>query len=110
MHRWTLFIGAIMLVLVLWTGGATHAAVAFDCSPATSEVVAHMAGDQDQIPSRANQDFAHHHSGCNGHFEVASTGTVRPDFRSSGNVLPLASNEAGKPGHNPEAQLRPPRA
>ena len=110
MHRWTSLLGAMMLVLMLWTGGATHAAAAFDCIPVTAEAPGHFDGDQDQVPSSQDQGVPHHHTGCSGHNEVAPSGTPRFDFASNGNVLPFCRSEAGRPGHNPEAQLRPPMA
>ena len=110
MHRWTSFFGAMMLVLMMWTGGATHAAAAFDCIPVQAETSGHFEGDQDQAPSSPDHGVPHHHAGCSGHFEVASSGTVQARVSSSVNVLPVCWSETRKPGHNPEAQLRPPMA
>lgn len=110
MHRWTSLVGAIMLVLMLWTGGATHAAAAFDCIPVTTEAAGHFDGDQDQAPSSPDQDVPHHHAGCSGHYEVAPSGAARLDFAWNGDVLSFSWSEGEPPGHDPEAHLRPPMA
>lgn len=110
MHRWTSLLGAVLLVLMLWTGGASHAAERFDCIPATAEAASHFDGDQDQVPSSPDQGVAHHHSGCNGHHMAAPAvaSSISPAlFRQA---TPVACREAGAPGRGPDAELRPPIA
>jgi hypothetical protein len=110
MQRWTSLIGALLLVLMSWTGGAAHAAERFDCIPATAQAGDHFDGDQDQAPSIPDQGVAHHHSGCNGHHVTAPANLPSIEFRHADRLPPLAWREAGVPGRGPDAQLRPPIA
>ena len=110
MHRWTSFLGALMLVLMLWTGGVAHAAERFDCIPVSAESADHFDGDQDQVPSSPDQGVAHHHSGCNGHHIAAPAGVASIELGAAGKSIRLAWREAGVPGHGPENHLRPPIA
>lgn len=110
MHRLTSIVGALMLVLMLWTGGAAHAAERFNCIPVTAETSGHFDGDQDQVPSSPDQDVAHHHASCNGHQLAAPTNLATIDISLSGKAVPLEWREAGVPDHGPDADLRPPIA
>lgn len=110
MYRWVSLLGAVMLILMLWTGSAAHAAERFDCMPVTAEAAGHFDGDQDQVPARPDQGAAHHHSGCSGHqlAAPASLSSLVTDF--SQKTVPFAWREAGVPGRGPDADLRPPIA
>ena len=110
MHRWISFLGALMLVLTLWTGGAAHAAERFDCIPATAEAGAHYEGDQDQAPSSPSQGVAHHHSGCSGHHLAAPVKTVEAAIGRSVATRSFPRNETGPPSREPDNELRPPIA
>lgn len=110
MHRWTSLIGAMMLVLMLWTSGAAYAAERFDCIPTTAATVDHFDGDQDQVPSSPDQGAAHCHSGCSGHQIAAPTSHASLGFGSPKQVAPLAWRESGVPGRGPDNELRPPIA
>ena len=110
MHRWTSLLGAILLVLMLWTGGAAHATERFDCIPATAEAADHFEGDQDQVPSSPDKGMAHHHSGCGGH-HVAAPASIPPiDLALQQDTASFAWHEVGVPGHSPDNDLRPPIA
>lgn len=110
MHRWTSLMGALMLVLMLWTGGAAHAAERFDCMPVTAEAAGHFEGDKDQVPSSPEQEVAHHHSGCNGHQVSAPANMANIDLKLPSKAVTLAWREAGMPGRSPDTDLRPPIA
>lgn len=110
MHRWTSLVGALMLVLMFWTGGAAHAAERFDCMPLTAETTGHFEGDKDQVPSSPDQGVAHHHSGCSGHHIAGPNSLASLDIGSPKQTAPLAWREAGVPGRGPDADLRPPIA
>ena len=110
MNRWTSLLGALMLVLMLWTGGAAHAAERFDCMPISAEAADHFDGDQDQVPSSPDQGVAHHHSGCNGHHLAAPSSVASVEINARDGTIPLAWREAGVPGRGPESHLRPPIA
>ena len=99
-----------MLVLMLWTGGAAHAAERFDCIPVTAETIDHFDGDEDQVPSSPDQGVAHHHSGCGGHHVAAPASVASIGIGALGRAIPLAWREAGVPGHDPDGDLRPPIA
>lgn len=110
MNRWTSLFGALLLVLMLWTGGAAHATERFDCVPVIAETAGHFDGDQDQIPSSPDEGVAHHHSGCNGHHVAAPASLSSLDIGRSEEVAPLTWREAGVPGRGPDSDLRPPIA
>lgn len=108
MHRWTSLIGAMLLALMLWTGGVAHAAERFDCIPATVEATSHIDGDRDQLPSAPDQGVTHHHSGCSGHHVGAPANLDSVTVGPLSAVVSLTWGEHGVPGRGPEAQLRPP--
>ncbi len=110
MHRWTSLIGALMLVLMLWTGGAAHAAERINCLPVTAEAAGHFDGDEDQSPSGSHQGVARHHCGCSDHQTAAADDESSAIMPVLSRALPFAWKEAGKPGRSPDAQLRPPQA
>ena len=109
MNRWTSILGALLLVLMLWTGSSAHAAERPDCIPATSEAANHYEGDRDQLPDR-EQGAAHHHSGCNGHHVAAPANATAAEVALRHEFVPFAWREAGRPGRGPDSQLRPPIA
>lgn len=110
MIRWTTIIGALMLVLLVWTGGSARAADRFDCNPGTSQIACHFEGDRDEVPSGQHQGVGHCHTGCSGHQIAAPTdpGTVK--FGPLTLVVPASRQEVGVPGPEPGAVLRPPIA
>lgn len=110
MTRWTSLLGAMMLVLMLWTGVAAHAAEGFDCIPVTADVAGHFEGDRDEAPSGRDQGKAHHHSGCSGHQLAAPADQAAIELSFADISTPAARQEAGVPGHGPGALLRPPTA
>lgn len=110
MHRWSSYLSAMMLVLMLWTGGAAHAAEQFQCIPVSSEAANHFEGDSDQTSSDPGKNVAHHHSGCSGHHIAADVDASAVSFPHSAALIPLAWRQAGVPGRGPDADLRPPIA
>ena len=110
MLRWTSIVGAVMLVLMLWTGGAAHAAERFSCIPVGAETTVHFDGDRDQAPSQSDSDAMHHHSGCNGHHVAAPEDNSSISIRESKGATPFAWRETGMPSRIPDSELRPPIA
>lgn len=110
MNRWTSILGALMLVLLLWTGGAAHAAEQFNCIPATAEAAHHFDGDQDQVPSSPEHGVAHHHSGCGGHYAAAPADLSPVGIGHSRGEVLLTAGQRFVAGQGPKAQLRPPIA
>ena len=110
MARWTTLVSALMLVLMMWTGGAAHAAERFDCIPVTVEVEGHFDGDGDEAPAGPDQGIAHHHAGCSGHhLSAPDTVVAAVGVKPSGTLLPTLS-EVGTWGNEPDSELRPPIA
>lgn len=110
MQRWLTLVGAVMLVLMLWTGGAAHAAERFDCIPASSEAPGHFEGDRDQAPAKGEKGVAHHHSGCPGHqLGAPADGAASLASTQSAAFIPGWIEERMS-GHSPDRQLRPPIA
>lgn len=110
MLRWTSIVGAVMLVLMLWTGGAAHAAERFSCIPVGAEATVHFDGDEDQAPSTSDQGTMHHHSGCSGHVVAAPVDGSANAFSGSKRSSHLAWRESGMRSRSPESELRPPIA
>ena len=110
MTRWTSMLGALLLVLMLWTGSSAHAAERFDCIPVTAEASGHFEGDRDQKPASPDKGVAHHHSGCSGHHMAAPGGVPTIELAATQKAVLITSNEAGAPGRRPDNELRPPIA
>lgn len=110
MSPWKAIAGALMLVLMLWTGGLAHAAEQIQCVPASADAAGHFEGDADQLPSDDGQGVAHHHAGCSGHHLAAPSEDAAGLLNLSPATVPLAWREAGIPGRGPDTQLRPPNA
>lgn len=109
MIRWTSIVGALLLVLMLWTGGAAHAAERFGCISVAAAAVDEFDGEQDQIPSGVAQGMASH-AGCGSHQEAAPATVARVQVAGSKELVPFAWRESGRPGHRPDSELRPPIA
>ena len=110
MHRWTSLLGALLLVLMLWTGSSTHAAERVDCIPATSQPAGHFDGDSDESQSKGDKGTLHHHTGCGGHHFGSPSQIDDPDFAEIAQTLTAGAIAAFGPGTNPDSQLRPPIA
>lgn len=110
MKRSMKIIGALMLVLMLWTGGLAHASEQANCLPPTAESAAHYEGDGDEGSPEGEQGVAHHHTGCSGHQLAAPSD--RPELALQGRSasLPVPGRQAGLHDHDPDGQLRPPIA
>lgn len=110
MRRFLPFISAFMLMLVLWTSSAAHAAEAIDCAEVTTESVGHFEGDRDEVPADSDKATPHHHSACHGHCVAVSSsndGSALQDMRATS---PLGSVTDLHSGSGPGATLRPPIA
>lgn len=110
MRPWKALIGALMLVLMLWTGGLAHAAERAVCIPAAADAAGHYEGDDDQRSSDRQQGFAHHHAGCSGHQFAAPAEQPATVVNPLSVKLPPVRSEASLNGHDPDGQLRPPIA
>ena len=110
MRRILPLLSAFMLVLMLWTGSAAHAAEAMECGSETSASAGHYEGDSDEVPADTDDPSPHHHGVCHGHcvgvpsggepipavvHAEAPTGSLQEDFHS---------------GTPPDSALRPPIA
>lgn len=110
MQRWTTILGALLIVLMLWTGSSAHASERVDCIPVAAESAGHFDGDKDEAPSKQDQGVGHHHSGCSGHHAAASSATKNIEIAVSKGTEPFAWRDAGRPGRGPDGRLRPPIA
>lgn len=110
MNSWTSMLGAILLVLILWTGGTANAADRFDCNPATTAASDYDGGSQDQLPSSPDKCVTHNHSGCGGHHLATPTSTPSMQLALRQETATFAWHEVGIPGHSPDSELRPPIA
>ena len=103
-------IGALMLVLMVWTVGLARAAEREVCLPATSQAAGHYEGDRDQRPSEREQGGAHHHSGCNGHQVAAPTDESAMLAKHLSGPSLRERSQTVLYGHDPDGRLRPPMA
>ena len=110
MNRWVHLLGALMLVLMMWTAGLAHAADSIDVVPVAAQAVGHFEGDKDEVPSDEHKGVTHHHSACGEH-QVAAWGTVPAATAIHFAAMPMVA-QPGSLARNrePDAQLRPPIA
>lgn len=110
MSRWTTLFGALMLVLMLWSGSAAHAVEELNCNPVAAETIGHYEGDTDQVPADPDMGVAHHHAGCSGHQLAAPLDSMGLDIAITGVAKPYVRPLTGLPDVVPDAELRPPIA
>lgn len=110
MRRWTTMIGAMLLVLMLWTGATGHAAERVECPPGAIEATLHSDGQQPPAPAQPDSSTLHQHFGCSGHHLVAPD-MPKPAALASGPGPMPANRQSGlHPGDEPGLNLRPPIA
>ena len=107
MHRWTSLLGAMLLVLMLWTGGAAHAAEPLECAGVTIQS-ADYGSERDQVPS-CPPGCATHHC-CSAHQTVASASAPQVEVPLSRDTANFTRHEVGVHGLGPVSHLRPPIA
>lgn len=110
MPRCTSLFGAILLVLMLWTGGAAHAAEQFACAPVTTEAAEQNDGNEGSSPASPNKCVTHNHGGCAGHHLAAQSSTPSIELAQQRETASFARQEVGIPGLIPDNDLRPPIA
>lgn len=110
MRRFLTLVGALMLVVLVWTSSAAHAAEAFGCIEVSANSVGHFDGDDDQVPSDTDKRVPHHHGGCSGH-HVGVPATVDAAVPTAAGESPAALRaKYGLPSREPDRALRPPIA
>lgn len=111
MRRWTSTIGALLLVLMLWTGGTADAAL-----PASDHHVAEAAtadshrGDRPAPNEHESSDFHHHHLGDSGHQLAALSDFRALPARPPGGRSVFGRQSDWLAGDGPALTLRPPIA
>lgn len=110
MHRWIHLLGALALVLLLWTGGTARAAEGYVPITVTAESAGHFAGDRDEVPSDQHDSIPHHHFACGEHAAAAWSNGPVPAA-----VQPIRMPVRGRSnlvldGREPDQQIRPPIA
>lgn len=110
MNRWIHLIGALALVLLLWTSGTARAADQYMQVPVAAEITGHFAGDKDEVPSDNHKSAPHHHLSCGEHATAAwRTDPATVTFllgREQASALARCPPE----GREPDNDLRPPIA
>jgi len=103
-------VSALMLLLVLWTGSAAHAAEALDCGEAMAGAAEHYDGDRDEVPADSGKATPHHHNACHGHCMAVPTADQASlvSHREGGRLIDIRRNHLS--GSGPDATLRPPIA
>jgi hypothetical protein len=104
------FFTAMMLVLVLWTGTAVHAAERLECIEVGSEIAVTHEGHKNQPPASTDKSITHHHTSCGGHSISPPLGVANPQTIIPERPFLDRGPAAGVPGREPENQLRPPIA
>lgn len=107
MLRWTSLIGAMLLVLMLWTGEPAHAAEPLACAGLTIQSP-DCGGEQDQVPS-CPQGCATHHC-CSSHQAATPVNNPLMGLSLSKDTANFTRHEVGIHGHGPGSHLRPPIA
>lgn len=110
MRRLLPLISALMLVLVLWTGSAAHAAEALDCGDVASSTAGHFEGDRDQVPADSDKATPHHHSACHGHCTAVPSGAESVELDENAAGLLEGAMKDVEPGTHPDMINRPPIA
>ena len=111
MHRWWLhLLGALALVLTLWTGGTARAAEDYAPIAVPADTVGHFAGDRDEVPTDQHQGVPHHHFACGEHAAAALN-----NIPAAARVRSMAATRAPglhtmPNGREPDTQIRPPIA
>lgn len=111
MRRLLPLLGCLTLLVMMWTGGAAHAAEALGCaSTSVTEASVHFDGDDDQVPADSGSSVPHHHGGCHGHHASIPLGTSSVGFVSGGEAVIGLTVAHGITGTEPDRALRPPIA
>jgi len=110
MRRFLPFISALLLVLVLWTGSAAHAAEAIGCVEVTSSAAGHFEGDRDEVPSDSDKATPHHHNACHGHCMATPYDDLQSPLPLTASITLTEAITDFHSGIGPGATLRPPIA
>lgn len=103
-------IGAMLLVLILWTGATAHAAEAAECSPAALESPVHFDSSK-ETPSEDRESRAVHlHLGCGGHCLATHVVQESNLAGSAAAVAVFGCQAFWLAGDGPALTLRPPIA
>lgn len=110
MRPWTSIISALLLVLMLWTGAAGHAAERVACSPATAESSAHIGSNDDSRSDDRDGKTGHYHMGCNGNCVATPADRKALSFYGAPRVTTFDRQASWHAGDGPTLTLRPPIA
>jgi hypothetical protein len=110
MRRLLPLVSAFMLVLMLWTGSAAHAAEAIECGDATEASSGHFEGDGDEVPADSDKATPHHHGICHGHCVGVAADAETMHAAEHGQAPNAALLQDFHSGTPPGAALRPPIA
>ena len=110
MRPFTALLAAIMLVVMLWTGGTTAAAAPYEAVAVTASAAGHFDGDKDEGRADGHQGVPHHHAPCGDHQLAAETTAASAQLNHSTSRPYLGRDDTNLIDRTPGAQLRPPIA
>lgn len=111
MHRLLAFFGCLAIVLSLGMGSAAHACESVGyVEISTAGLVAHSAGDSDELPADADKAYPHHHADCHGHQLGVAASSEPLAAITTTNVRPLTWNSRRLARGMIDPALRPPQA
>lgn len=110
MRRWTSTLGALLLLLMLWTGAAGHAAERTECPPASIEMASHVDDQQSPAPDQTDSNTLHQHFGCSGHHLAPPLIAESAILAMSSGLIQSDRQAMWHPGDGPGLTLRPPIA
>lgn len=110
MRRLASILTALVLVLMLWTGTAVHAAERLECIATNSDAAGHYEGDRKEALGGTEQGTTQHHTSCSGNSLVAPSGMITRQSAETKRSDNLGSHTEGVPGSGPDSHLRPPIA
>lgn len=110
MRRLMPLLSAFMLILMLWTGSAAHAAEAMECGEEVTAAAGHYEGDGVEVPADSDSPEPHHHGVCHGHCVGVPVVDRLVDHVEHSVVPNGVFKEAFHSGTPPDSALRPPIA
>lgn len=110
MNRSISLLGALVLVLMLWTGGTAHTGERFETFPVTAESAHHFDRVHDHSPRSPGQSESTHHGGYDGHHLAVPADAKPIELRGSAGEMPIGRQPRLRRDHQPGLALRPPIA
>jgi hypothetical protein len=110
MNRWFHLLGALTLVLLVWTSSSAYAAQRHVPLPAVAESAGHYVGDRDEVPSDEHNGAPHHHLACGEHLVAAWADEPAVAIAAPTVAQKCRMSRTSLDGREPDSELRPPIA